>query len=164
MVLPLNGGFLICGKNVVKQKGTSLYYKMNCMSLKEVTLEGKWFGFPGDQWSFLCVTRWTLGYGLLGHRKHTWKGSSGSYTYDTAWRFAASRLCVVLASMTTQWGCQDRPMWCGWGHENSVAWHAGRWLQHFLGQRAWLNMRMCPMGLWMPSYNGVLSGFGFGYI
>ena len=57
MALPLNGGFLICGKNVVKPKGTRLYYKMNCTSLKEVTLEGKWFGLPGDQWSFLCVTR-----------------------------------------------------------------------------------------------------------
>ena len=26
-------------------------------SLKEVTLEGKWFGLSGDQQSFLCVTR-----------------------------------------------------------------------------------------------------------
>ena len=71
MVLPLNGGFLICGKNVVKQKGTRLYYKMNCMSLKEVTLEGKWLGLLGDQRSFLSVTRSTLGDGPSGHRKHT---------------------------------------------------------------------------------------------
>ena len=39
-----------------------------------------------------------------------------------------------------------------------------RWLQCFSGQRAWLDMWMCPMGLWMPSCNGILSGSGFGYI
>ena len=27
MVFPLNGGFLICGKNVAKQKGRKLRYK-----------------------------------------------------------------------------------------------------------------------------------------
>ena len=129
-------------------------------SLREVSLEGKWFGPSWDQRSFPCVTRWTLGDGPLGHIKHTWKGSSGFCII----RLATSRLCVMLVSMTAQWGCQDRPTWCGWGHINSVSWHDGRWLQHSLDQRELLNRKMCPMGFWMQSCNNIISGSRFGYI
>ena len=91
-------------------------------SLKEVTLEGKWVGISGDQRSFLYVTRWTLGDSLLGHIKHTWMCSSRFCTCDIIGRLAASCLCVVLVSVTAQWGSQDRPTWCGWGRGNSVSW------------------------------------------
>ena len=134
------------------------------LSLKEVTLEEKWFGLSGDQQSFPCVTRWTLGDDLLGHRKHTWKGSSVFCTCDITRRLVASRLCVVLTYVTMQWGCQDRPTWCGWGRGNSVSWHAGRWLQHYLEQIVLLDRWMCPTGLWMQSCNDLVSGSEFGYI
>ena len=133
-------------------------------SLKEVMLEGKWFEISGDQRSFLCVTRWTLGDGSLGHRKHTWKGSSRFCTCDTAERLATSRPCVVLAIVTVQWGCQDRPTWCGWGHGSNMSWHTRRWLQCYSEQRALLDRQMCPIGFWMQSCNDLLSISGFGYI
>ena len=112
-----NGVLWFVVKTLQKQKRIRLCYKMNYTSLKEVTLEGKWFGFLGDRWSFLCVTRWTLGYGSLGHIKHTWKVSSRFYTCDIIGSLATSRPCVVLSSVTVQWGCQDRPTWCGRGTE-----------------------------------------------
>ena len=72
----------------------------------------------------------------------------------------SSMCCVCFYDRA--WDYQDKPRWCGWGHGNNMSWHAGRWLQHFWGQRAWLGRKMCPMGLWMPFCNGLLSGFGFG--
>ena len=133
------------------------------LSLKGVTLGGNSFGLSQDQRSFLCVTWWILGDGPWGHRKHTWMGLSGFCTSSIAWGLVASHLCVVCGFETAQWGCENKPTWCEQDHRSNASLHAGRWIHNFLGQRAWLGKWMCPMGLWMSSYNGLLSGSGFGY-
>ena len=45
-----------------------------------------------------------------------------------------------------------------------MLWHIRRWLQRSSEQRALLDRRMCPTGLWMQSCNDLLSGSKFGYI
>ena len=147
-----------------KTKRDKTILQAELSSLKEVTLEGKWFGISGDQRSFLCVTQWTIGDGSLRHKKNTWKDLRRFRTCDIVGKLAVSCLCVVLASVTAQWGCQDRPTWCGWGRGNSLSWHAKRWIQRYSDQRALLDRRMCPRKLWMQSCNDLLSGYGFSYI
>jgi len=118
-----------------------------------------WIELERDQLESHVGRLGILEYVQLWYKRHTLAGLSECCTDGIAQTLCTS----LLNDWIAPWGHRGKPIWYGIDHEKCRTWHAGKWHQHSLTQRAWCSSFKSPRGWWRwfcidPNY-GSESGY-----